>query len=153
MSYIDRNLMQGETIQFRTKKHLIIFFFPIVWIVFCIYASAYMLANPILTQVEWVPWVLAVFFWGYVGIEYLTSEFAVTNKRVLMREGFFHRHTNETRLNAISQVNVDQSLLGQILDYGIVTLNAFGAFDAFPTISQPNRFQKVVNEQMDKMMK
>lgn len=145
--------MEGEEIQFRTKKHLIIFFFPVVWTIFSIFAAAYMSANPILALLEWVPGALTAIFWGYVGIEYLTSEFAVTNKRVLMREGFFHRHTNETRLNAISQVNVDQSLLGQILDYGIVTLNAFGAYDAFPTIAKPNRFQKAVNEQMDKIMK
>ena len=145
--------MEGERIQYRTKKHLIIFMYPVFWSIFAIYAYAYMHANPILMPLESLPWLLALFLWGYVGLEYQTSEFVVTNKRVMMREGFFFRHSNETRLNAISQVSVNQSLLGQMLDYGIVSINAFGAFDAFSTISHPFLFQKTVNEQIDKAVK
>lgn len=78
------------------------------------------------------------------------SEYAVTNKRVMMREGFFFRHTNEMRLSTISQVNVNQSLLGQLLNYGIVTLMAFGAQDSYTIISQPNQFQRYINQQADK---
>ena len=88
-----------------------------------------------------------------VWLEYITSEFAVTNKRIMMREGFFFRHMAEIRLNTLSQINVDQSLIGQMLGYGIVTLNAFGAFDAFTMIASPVQFQKVANEQLDKVVR
>ena len=70
-----------------------------------------------------------------------------------MREGFFYRHTNETRLATISQINVNQSLLGQILNFGTVIINAFGAFDTFTMIAKPFLFQKYVNEQLDKVAK
>jgi uncharacterized membrane protein YdbT with pleckstrin-like domain len=83
-------------------------------------------------------------------LEYGTSEYVVTSKRVMMREGFFTRHTNEMRVGAISQVNVDQSLFGQILNYGTVSIQAFGAFDSFPMIARPIRFQQCVNEQLDR---
>lgn len=149
MSYIDKNLLPDERILFRTKKHVIIFLIPLFWTIFSIYASSYMRSNPILVKLDWTPWVVALIFWGYSGLEYIFSEFAVSNKRVMMREGFFYRHTNEMRLVTISQVNVDQSLLGQILDYGIVSINAFGAFDAYPMIAKPFTFQKYVNEQLD----
>ena len=149
MSYIDKNLLQDERVLFRTKKHLIIFFFPLVWTIFCVYATSYMRGNLLLAKVEWAPWLLALIFWAYVWLEYKTSEFAVTNKRVMMREGFFYRHANEIRLSAISQVNVDQSLLGQMLNYGIVSINAFGAYDSYTMISQPFQFQKFVNQELD----
>lgn len=152
MSYIDRNLLDGERILFRTRKHLIIFFFPMIWLIFSIYASSYMLSNPVLVHVQWVPWLIALIFWGAVALNYYTSEFAVTNKRVMMREGFFVRHANEMRLTAISQVNVDQNLIGQMLNYGTVSINAFGAFDAYTLISGPGTFQKAVNQQLDKAL-
>ena len=88
-----------------------------------------------------------------VWLEYVTSEFVVTNKRILMREGFFYRHSTELRMNTISQINVEQSLLGQMLDYGIVSLNAFGAFDSFTLIAHPMKFQKYANEQVDRLSK
>ena len=153
MSYIDRNLLPDERILFRTKKHLIIFFFPVVWTIFSIYASDYMNANPILSKMVWAPWVVALIFWCSVWLNYMTSDYAVTNKRLMMREGFFVRHANEMRLTTISQVNVDQSLPGQLLNYGVVSINAFGAYDSFTMIANPFAFQKVVNEQLDKMVK
>lgn len=153
MTYLDKNLLKDERILFRTKKHMIIFFLPIVWTIFSQFASTYMQADPILVKVQWAPWLLAFIFWSYVGLEYATSEFAVTNKRVMMREGFFYRHMNETRLTTISQVNIDQSLLGWMLNYGTVSINAFGAYDAFTLVAKPIVFQKVVNEELDKSLK
>lgn len=151
MSYIDKNLLPDERILFRTKKHLIVFFFPVVWLIFSAYATEYMSTNPILIKFTFFPWVLALIFWGQVGLDWVTSEFAVTNKRVMLREGFFYRHANELRIATISQVNVDQSLLGQMLDYGIITLNAFGANDSYTMIAKPFTFQKYINQQLDQL--
>jgi uncharacterized membrane protein YdbT with pleckstrin-like domain len=150
MSYIDNNLLPGERILFRTKKHLIIFFFPTVLLILSILASEYMKNNDILSVVAWVPPVILLLVWGHVGLDYWFSEYAVTNKRVMMREGFFIRHANEMRINTVSQVNVDQTLIGSMLNYGTVSINAFGAFDAYPLIANPFAFQKCVNQQVDK---
>ncbi|TAK72182.1 MAG: PH domain-containing protein [Gammaproteobacteria bacterium] len=150
MSYMDRNLMPDEKILFRTKKHKIIFFYPLLLTLVLIFTYPHIQQNFILMKFSWV-FILAVFiFWGYVWLEYVTSEFAVTNKRVMMREGFFVRHSNETRLSAIARVNVDQSLLGQLLNFGTVSINAFGAFDVFPLIASPLKFQKFVNVESDR---
>lgn len=149
MSYLDRNLLPDEKILFRTKKHVIIFLVPIIWTIFSIYAYSYMRTNPLLVKLDWGPWVVIFIFLGHAFLEYTFSEFAVTTKRIMMREGFFYRHSNEMRLTTVSQVNIDQSLLGQLLNYGIVSINAFGAFDAYPMIARPFVFQKHVNEQLD----
>lgn len=150
MSYIDNNLISDEKIVFRTKKHFILFFYPIVWVIFSFFASVYMFKDPILYRIIWAPWFIALLLWAYTWLEFQISEFAVTNKRIMMREGFFVRHVSELRLNAISQVMVEQSLIGQMLNYGRLTVNAFGAFDSFSLIAQPYLFQKYVNEQADK---
>ena len=151
MSYIDRNLLPDERILFRTRKHIIIFLFPLLFLIFSIYAGVYIRSNPILVRLEWAPWLVTAIWWAAVGIEYTTSEFAVTNKRLMMREGFFYRHALEMRLATISQVNIVQSLLGQLLDYGAIMINAFGANDSFSYIGKPYLFQKYVNEELDKL--
>jgi uncharacterized membrane protein YdbT with pleckstrin-like domain len=149
MTYIDNNLVADERILFRTKKHIIIFLWPLLITVVLLYALNYIRSNLILNGLQWTPVLVGILIWAYVGIEYLTSEFAITNKRLMMREGFFYRHTNEVRLATISQVNVEQSLLGQMLNYGTVSINTFGAYDVYTLISQAPRFQKQVNAQLD----
>lgn len=153
MTAMDRNLLPEEQILFRTKKHLIIFFYPVILLIIALYAYQYMDANFILAKIKWVPMVVVLLFLASVWLEYVTSEFVVTNKRIMMREGFFYRHVTELRINTISQINVGQSLPGQVLDYGYVSLNAFGAYDTFTMIAHPLRFQKYANEQLDNMTK
>lgn len=151
MGYIDKNLLPDERILFRTKKHLIIFLPTLVLAIVSIFAFKFMHDNEVLQIVEWVPSVIVLLIGTNTALNYLFSDFAVTNKRVMMREGFFFRHANELRVTTISQVNIDQSLIGQILNYGTISLNAFGAYDTYTMIAEPYTFQKSVNEQLDKM--
>jgi len=150
---IARNLLADEQILYQTKKHLIIFLVPVLLLIASVFVGDYMYSNPVLTKLSWAPWFITAVVWAYTGVEYMTSHYAVTNKRVIMREGLFNRHVNEMRLTTISQVNVDQTLWGQLFGYGTVSINAFGAFDAFPMIAHPNEFQKYVNQQLDTLVK
>jgi uncharacterized membrane protein YdbT with pleckstrin-like domain len=150
MTSIEANLLSDELIQFRTKKHLIIFFFPVIAVIISLYAYQYMHANSILTKVEWAPALIALIYFTSVWLDYITSQFVVTNKRIMMREGFFYRHSAELRINTISQMNVEQSLIGQIFDYGEISMSAFGAADTFTMIAHPLTFRKNANEQLDK---
>jgi uncharacterized membrane protein YdbT with pleckstrin-like domain len=152
MSYIEKQLLAGEQIVFKTKKHKIIFFYPVLLTLFLLlYGSPYMRANEILQSVEWIPWFVALILWAYMGILYMASEFVVTNKRVIMREGFFNKHVIELRISAVSQVNVEQGIIAQLLNYGRVSLNSFGAFDSFDMLAKPEIFQREINRQLDKL--
>ena len=152
MSYINKQLLAGEEVVFETKKHKIIFFYPVVLTLFMLaFGFPYMQANEILQPLQWIPGLLTLILWAYMGILYKTSVFVVTNKRVIMREGFFNKHVIELRISTISQVNVQQGLMGQLLNYGTVSLNSFGTFDAFDMLAKPDGFQREVNRQLDKL--
>ena len=148
MSYIDNNLLPDERSVFRTKKYLILFLVPAIFFLCSIAASAYMRSNAMLLPLEWAPWVVTLVFWAHAGLQYYFSEYAVTNKRILLREGFVYRHTAELQVATISQVNVEQSLLGQWLNYGSVGINAFGAVDFYHLVADPYGFQRCVNAQL-----
>ena len=46
------------------------------------------------------------------------TEFAVTDRRVIYKRGFISRHTVEMNMDKIESVDVDQSLLGRLFNYG-----------------------------------
>lgn len=150
MSYIDSCLLPDEQIAFRTKKHWIIFLIPAVLAAMTVFFL--MSNNPIIAKMWMVPAIgMAITLLNQL-LMYMTSEFAITSKRIIMREGFFFRHTNETRLATIANVSINQSPLGQIFDYGTVVIHAFGGdSDPFMQIAHPNAFQKALQGQLDKV--
>lgn len=152
MTQLDNNLLSDEQILYRTKKHWIIFFTPAL---LTIAAFFFLLnQNEYVYRIAWLPAIAAVITGINQFLLYITSEFAVTNKRIIMREGFFFKHTNETRLTTIANASVYQSLLGQILNYGAIEIQAFGGnTDPFTLIAHPNTFQKQLQNQLDKMTK
>ena len=64
-----------------------------------------------------------VFFLHAWFIRWIT-EFAVTNRRLIYKRGFINRHTAEMNVDKVESVDVDQSVLGRMLDYG--TLHVLG---------------------------
>ncbi len=82
MGYIEQNLMSGEKVIYRTKLHWIIFFWPATFLFIAIigFASGSGAIGG-----------LFIFLAALTGISsfinYSTSEFGVTNKRILIKVG------------------------------------------------------------------
>jgi uncharacterized membrane protein YdbT with pleckstrin-like domain len=56
-----------------------------------------------------------------------TTEIAVTDRRVVSKTGFIWRNTTEMHMDKVESVEVKQSILGRILDYGDVEIRGVGA--------------------------
>lgn len=152
MTILEKDLLPDEQIIFLTKKSYIIFFMPVVWV--CAAIVFLLIPNPIVHIVAIVPLVIAVITGFNQWLDYISSEFAVTNKRVIMREGFFYRHRNETRLTAIANDSVDQGPLALFLNYGTVFIHSYGGDkDPFDDMHKPNDFHKHLQIQLDKVAK
>jgi len=142
MGYIDQNLMNGEKVIYHTRRHWIIFFWPAVFFILAAVGVFYGLA-----------WggILLVFFLGTALSSFVTfasSEFGVTNKRVLIKVGFIRRHTLETLLTKVEGIGVDQDILGRILGYGTIVVSGTGGTkEVFHKIDAPLKFRKYVQEQ------
>ena len=55
-----------------------------------------------------------------------TTEVAVTDRRVIYKIGFINRHTVEINMDKIESVDVEQPLLGRLLNYGDITIHGTG---------------------------
>lgn len=60
-------------------------------------------------------------------IEAFTTEIAVTNRRVIQKHGLIRRQTGEMNMDKVESVQVEQSILGRILDYGSISIRGTGS--------------------------
>ncbi|MBE0446210.1 PH domain-containing protein [Psychrobacter sp. FME5] len=90
---------------------------------------------------------LAAFFIGVAVLRVLTTELALTNKRVIAKTGFIRRNTVELRLEKVEGLMVNQGIFGRILNYGSVLISGTGGIKTpIPFIAHPTQFRMVVNE-------
>jgi uncharacterized membrane protein YdbT with pleckstrin-like domain len=118
-NYIQDNLIKDEQIEFETTYH---------WIIFCNLRAIFTLfIAPMLDR--------------------YSDEFAITNKRIIVKTGLISRKTLEMNLSKIESVNVDQSVLGRMLGYGTIRIiGTGGTREEFPNISNPIEFRKKFQE-------
>ncbi|MGB8657690.1 MAG: PH domain-containing protein [Candidatus Zixiibacteriota bacterium] len=146
MSYIEKNLMVGENIIYRAKLHWVVFLWPVIWFV----AAVLFFSGGGVTAAFGGVFIIIAILTGISSlINYSTSEFGVTNKRVVAKVGFVRRNSIEVLLNKVEGIQVDQGILGRILRYGsIVVSGTGGTKDPFHKISNPLDFRKKVHEQV-----
>ena len=74
-----------------------------------------------------------------------TTEIDVTDRRVVYKRGFIRRHTVEMNMDKIESVDVDQSLLGRIFNYGDIVIRGTGAgIEPLHRIDSPLAFRNAV---------
>jgi len=118
-SYVHRHLIANERVVHETDLH---------WIVYISVSALFSL-------------MLAPF------IARATSEFAVTNKRIVIKLGLISRRTIEMNLSKVESVIVDQSILGRLLGYGtIIVVGSGGTKEPFHCITDPMTFRRKFQE-------
>lgn len=142
MGYVESNLMRDEQIVYQAKLHWIIFAWP------ALSAAIGFLLLPQSAQAGGFFLALSLLLSINPSVQYLTSEFAVTNKRVLVKVGFISRHTLELLLTKVETIGIDQSILGRIFGYGtIVVTGTGGTKEPFKSIANPLEFRHQVQGQ------
>jgi uncharacterized membrane protein YdbT with pleckstrin-like domain len=118
-----------------------------VWILAAIFlvASGLVMVPPLM-QLCWacaaVLALVALYLTAKAWFHRWTTETDVTNMRVVNKTGFIKRRTFEMALDKVESVDVNQSILGRILNYGNVTINGVGeGTETIPTIASPLEFR------------
>jgi len=107
------------------------------------------MAYPGMVVVGTFAGVVAIVLIGGGIIRRAATEVAVSNKRVLIKTGFFSRHCIEVLLPKVESIGVDESLLGRMLGYGsVIVRGTGGTFETFDKIAQPNELRRQVQQQI-----
>lgn len=149
--YIDEILQPGERVLYSTNAHWI-FYLPAIlaWIValalFVLSRQSDIYSVMIVCLFGSGLVALAALFWTVKGwFHRFTTETDVTNLRVVHKTGFIKRRTFEMALDKVESVDVDQTILGRILNYGDVTIRGVGeGIEAIKTIASPLAFRSSI---------
>ena len=141
MSYTRRNLLPNEVVRYKASLHWIIYVPTVLWLVLGFVFEA--------TGITWVFIVLALYSLGKAILRRLGSEFMLTNKRVVLRQGIISRKTVEILLAKCEGVSVDQSIIGRILGFGTLVVTTGGATSHFDFVKRPVEFRNSVNVEID----
>jgi uncharacterized membrane protein YdbT with pleckstrin-like domain len=118
-NYVNNNLIAGEKVEYVTTYHWVIFF--------SLRALFTLFIAPLMDR--------------------YTDEFAITNKRVIIKTGLVSRKTVELNLSKIESVNVDQTIMGRIFGFGTITIIGIGGTrEPFVNIRKPLEFRKKFQE-------
>jgi uncharacterized membrane protein YdbT with pleckstrin-like domain len=80
---------------------------------------------------------------GIAWVKQRSTELAVTNKRVITKFGFIRRDTVELNIHKVESVQVQQSVLGRVLDFGTILIAGGGnPLAPVPGISNPLAFRR-----------
>lgn len=150
-SYIRQNLMPGERLLAATRVHPAVMFLPgLLFVCFsAVFGFALIVVRPT------VPWSLCIALLPIVGaigvlsslITWLTTEFSLTDKRILIKEGLLSTHLREMSLAQVESLRVDRGILGRVFGYGTVVFRGTGgSTTTCEDIEQPLAFYKRIQE-------
>ena len=91
--------------------------------------------------------VLGVLRFATMMIVKATTEIAVTTSRIIYKRGLVARYVGEMSVDRIEGVNVLQTVLGRIFNYGRVMIRGLGVGEVIlPPIADPLRFRQAVDK-------
>ncbi len=147
--YVQKVLQPGETVILETKVHWLIYL-PAL---FCLLLAV---AGGVIYVIEPAEKILV---YGPIGLGLLlgvpnvigawltrrTTEIAVTDRRMIYKRGFIRRHTIEMNMEKVESVDVTQSILGRIFDYGDVLVRGTGhGLEPLRMIEKPLAFRSAI---------
>ena len=147
MNYVRRVLQPGEAVIHVTRIHPIIFLPAILWFVAAVVLLVAALSFT--GDLRIAGQALAVFCLIFAAasalpafLRRISTELAVTDRRVIYKSGIIARHTLEMNRGKVESVDVDQSVLGRFIGFGtIVVRGTGGSLEPIRTISDPLTFR------------
>jgi len=149
MSYVEKHLLPGETVAFRTTLHWKVYLLPTIAAIILLAMAVGVLASDN-KPVAALPALLAVLaiFVPYLRRQF--AEFAVTNKRVIVKLGVTNTRSVELLLSKVEGITVNQGLGGKLFGYGeIVITGTGGTPEVFAGIQSPFEFRRAVQVATD----
>jgi uncharacterized membrane protein YdbT with pleckstrin-like domain len=136
VSYVDKHLQPGETVVYRTTVTWLVYLPAVVFLVLAVaayVAIAWLAPAEDAAQARVVAPLAGGLFLAVAAIAWLkgflrrlSTELAVTDRRVITKVGLIRRTTMEMNLSKVESVVVDQGVLGRLLDYGTVIVKGTG---------------------------
>src|SRR5438309_3913755 len=168
MSYVDRNLVPGETLLYRTRHHWFVLLGPLFGGLLLLAPGVALLveaialrdsaglvvgsttiSSKVMAIVGAVLVLAAIITFSYGVAKRNATEMAVTDRRVLIKTGMGNRRTLDLMLSRVESIGVEETFFGRMLGYGSVVVRGTGGTpESFVMIAHPQEFRRNVQQQI-----
>jgi uncharacterized membrane protein YdbT with pleckstrin-like domain len=148
MTFQQTSSEREEKLIGRAKQHLAIFIFPLIPLLFSLIIFIIGLQAS-------SPGFYFIFSFGFFiagildlirrAVEYFTTIFELTDRRLIVRTGLLRRRELELLLSQVESIDVDKPLLGRLLDYGTVRIvGTGGTSQNVKSLKYPTKIRRAV---------
>lgn len=126
-SYLRKSLMPGEKALLEARLH---------WIHYMGTWCAGIISCALLVVALWIPLCLIGLpisgLWAFISwMRTRSTQFLVTNKRIIFKEGIISIHTEEIRNAKVESIEITQPIMGRILGYATIHFAGTGNSDVY----------------------
>ena len=150
MSYIEKNLMEGEQIIYEARQHWMIYWKPFVLLLIAIGLFAIPTSDVTLIMQICMSVLLLVVAGIWALNLYGGRKYILTNRRLILKRGLVRRESTDLVLRRCEGVSISQSIIGRMLSYGTVTVSTGEVANEFQLIEHPVTFATQINQQIMK---
>lgn len=148
MSYIEQTLASDEKIEVVAELHWFAYIkaFTIAFVafVFVIFSLIYDIS---ILLFGFITILLALYYFLLIK----TTEMVVTNKRIICKVGIISIKTEELKNKKIEAIEMKQSLIGRIFDYGNICFSGTGTSKVkFLYVNKPHQIKNNIDSIVDK---
>ena len=151
MSYVQRVLQPGETLIYQTRLHWLVYARAIglVIVAAALAAGASSITTAELQMLLWAGaggvLVLGLIAGIAAGLRRASTELAVTDHRVIYKRGIIGRFTIEMARSKVESVDVVQSFLGRVFNFGTILVRGTGgSLEPFRDVEDPLRLRSAI---------
>ena len=123
MRYIEKSLSDSEEIIYWGAFHWL--WYARAWAVLIVFGIL----------------IVGILYWAYEMLRLKTTEFAITNRRIVIKRGILSAHVDQLSLSSIEGADLDQGIIGRIFGFGSLAIEGRGeGVLAFPPMKKPGEF-------------
>jgi uncharacterized membrane protein YdbT with pleckstrin-like domain len=161
VNYVDSNLIKDEVVKYRAGLHGIAMFWYVAIAALLgiggiplalagLFSSDKGMGAAVGFGVGEI--IVAAILLGFGILHIRSADFAVTNKRVILKYGLIRTRTVELFLNKIESIGVNQNIIARMLDYGTITVRGTGGtLEPFKKVAHSLEFRRQVQEQVSNL--
>ena len=141
MGYVERSLLTGERVIRKAQLP------KADWAGLIVLAGLGIIFIPLLGGFFILLMLIVIPVFLAMVIRRRNTEIAITSQRLILKQGWVSRKTDEVSLRRIEEINLEQGLFGRMLGFGKVQCRGVGGGGIdLPAIQNPVAFRKALQE-------
>lgn len=147
MAYIENNLLPNEDVTYKGKVHSFYIFIMYLWVLI---GFLFLFSGIQAGWWMWMMWMAIILPFAYKILYFMTTEIAVTNKRVIYKTGVIARNVFELQLAKVESARLDQSIFQRIIGAGTLIVSGTGGHNKpVQYLSKPTDMRTIIYEEIE----